>query len=373
MKDIQCWGIGILSVIITSYTVFAGYYINRKIDDIEDDLYQACLQALLLASCFDILSVIGTSIVRSKDICSLLIELDEIDKVLCDATTIKAGLLDNLKRTLVHASGIGMLFIIGTFALDFGIKVSIGCSFTTLLVWYTFKVTWYLISQFRLLLFCALCYLVNVRLSMVNHLLIVAKLEIKLKQFVHLRRVQSAILKIMHNLDNIFNPDIVVSLGASTIYVVVLLFLTASPEINETNKFLGINIYLCQALHATMGIATFLRVAAVAYMGEAVAFTAKEPSRIYCDMDMNEVETNLQLQISLFENQIESRQLHPTAAGFFDLGKSMLCTVVGILLTYVIVLLQFQVSSYEGLTFEEVTNASRTAQDTLSRLVSSDN
>ncbi|KAK2712608.1 hypothetical protein QYM36_011331, partial [Artemia franciscana] len=53
---------------------------------------------------------------------------------------------------------------------------------------------------------------------------------------------------------------------------------------------------------------------------------AKEPSRIYCDMDMNEVETNLQLQISLFENQIESRQLHPTAAGFFDLGKSMLCT-----------------------------------------------
>jgi len=57
-------------------------------------------------------------------------------------------------------------------------------------------------------------------------------------------------------------------------------------------------------------------------------------------------------------------------------AKFMLCfvlQVVGILLTYVIVLLQFQVSSYEGLTFEEVTNASRTAQDTLSRLVSSDN
>ncbi|XP_065561074.1 putative gustatory receptor 28b [Artemia franciscana] len=69
---------------------------------------------------------------------------------------------------------------------------------------------------------------------------------------------------------------------------------------------------------------------------------AREPLRIIHELDLTKYDSAVQMQLLMFCNQISSRQLHPTAAGFFNLSKQMVCTVASILATYVIVLMQFK-------------------------------
>ncbi|KAK2709326.1 hypothetical protein QYM36_013107, partial [Artemia franciscana] len=53
---------------------------------------------------------------------------------------------------------------------------------------------------------------------------------------------------------------------------------------------------------------------------------AREPLRIIHEMDLTKYDSVVQMQLLMFCNQISTRQLHPTASGFFNLSKQMVCT-----------------------------------------------
>ncbi|XP_065561023.1 putative gustatory receptor 28b [Artemia franciscana] len=115
-----------------------------------------------------------------------------------------------------------------------------------------------------------------------------------------------------------------------------MVILTTFHSMTQWQRFFYQFTFVC------LGFIIFLRIAVTAIVGDRLAEKAREPLRIIHEMDLTKYDSVVQMQLLMFCNQISTRQLHPTASGFFNLSKQMVCTVASILATYVIVLMQFK-------------------------------
>ncbi|XP_065559557.1 uncharacterized protein LOC136026787 isoform X1 [Artemia franciscana] len=355
-------------MIVIGIMTVASICLYAEIQTLHDDIYRSVLLLLFIVSCLDFISTVGTSVVNSNRIHVLFEQLDEIDALLNKAIDRKQKYLKDVKRGVMMACSIGVAFVIVSIFIDFPIQAILERPLEKIAVWYFFKVIWFIVSDLRLKMFCTFSVLIMLRYRMLNEIVDTDfKNAGKRYNFEEVRRIHSAITSTLHSLDKIFNPDILTSLVAAIVHTVVLLFLSSSMKKDNFQEAHHLDWFFCKLTFTTLGSIILLRTIGAAYVGDQVSKAAKYPlSRIH-DMDTSNYGTSTQFQLILFCNQMHTRQLCPTAAGFFNFNKQMVCTIVSILLTYIVILVQLRGSIAHTNLYEEATrianNLTRTIQN----------